>query len=184
MPTMLHRSRFIRTPFTATRPKPVRAACLARAAVQNDDTRMPHHSVQYQRLVSALAALSLLAEPGECHVCGHAITALTLRPSSTSAFAARPEGVNRPELLPKGEVQTVIDVAGFLAPSEVRVVCLLPELPLSKERHFRRSILTTSSPMWQEARIKAQIEGIERDTGYKLRVRGWREEDEVQIFLM
>ena len=38
---------------------------------------------------------------------------------SGPALAARPEGVNRPELLPKGELQTVIDVAGFLTPSEV-----------------------------------------------------------------
>jgi hypothetical protein len=35
--------------------------------------------------------------------------------------SARPEGVNRPDLLPKGSLTPVIDVAGFLTPSEVSV---------------------------------------------------------------
>lgn len=38
-----------------------------------------------------------------------------------SGAHARPEGVNRPDLLPK-EFSTVIDVAGFLAPSEASIV--------------------------------------------------------------
>jgi hypothetical protein len=33
---------------------------------------------------------------------------------------ARPEPVNRPDLLPRGEKTTVIDVAGFLTAGEVR----------------------------------------------------------------
>ncbi len=53
--------------------------------------------------------------------------------------SARPEGVNRPELLPKGEVTPVIDVAGFLAPSE-------------------------------EKKLRAEVEALERDTGFRLRV--------------
>eukprot|EP00892_Ulva_mutabilis_P011457 jgi/Ulvmu1/8684/UM047_0024.1 len=58
---------------------------------------------------------------------------------SCSGAMARPEPVNRPDLLPKGEKTTVIDVAGFLTEGE-------------------------------EKRMKAQIEGIEQDTGFKLRV--------------
>lgn len=57
---------------------------------------------------------------------------------ATSA-QARPAGVNRPELLPQGDFTTVIDVAGFLTPSE-------------------------------ERRIQSEVESLERDTGFKLRV--------------
>ncbi|CAI5495142.1 unnamed protein product [Closterium sp. Naga37s-1] len=51
---------------------------------------------------------------------------------------ARPEGVNKPELLPK-EFTTVIDVAGFLSPG-------------------------------QEQRLAKDVERLEQDTGYKLRI--------------
>lgn len=40
-------------------------------------------------------------------------------PDTTAGADARLEGVNRPELLPQ-EYSNVIDVAGFLTPSEVR----------------------------------------------------------------
>ncbi|KAL3675308.1 hypothetical protein R1sor_025256 [Riccia sorocarpa] len=51
---------------------------------------------------------------------------------------ARPEGVNRPELLPK-EFTPVIDVAGFLTPA-------------------------------QESRIAQEVNSLEEETGFKLRV--------------
>eukprot|EP00878_Enallax_costatus_P003139 GHUV01003339.1.p1 GENE.GHUV01003339.1~~GHUV01003339.1.p1 ORF type:complete len:229 (+),score=24.43 GHUV01003339.1:187-873(+) len=63
---------------------------------------------------------------------------LTFSILTSGAACARPAGVNRPELLPK-EQTPVIDVAGFLAPSE-------------------------------EKRIKSEVESLERDTGFKLRV--------------
>uniref|UniRef100_A0A7S3VPW7 TPM domain-containing protein n=1 Tax=Dunaliella tertiolecta TaxID=3047 RepID=A0A7S3VPW7_DUNTE len=67
--------------------------------------------------------------------CGLALAASLCLPGVSMA---RPEGVNRPDLLPK-EQTPVIDVAGFLTPSE-------------------------------EARIRAEIESLELDTGFKLRV--------------
>eukprot|EP00877_Chromochloris_zofingiensis_P000360 jgi/Chrzof1/10324/Cz04g37150.t1 len=57
---------------------------------------------------------------------------------ASGAALARPEGVNRPELLPK-EFSPVIDVAGFLTPSE-------------------------------ESRVRTEVEHLEQDTGFKLRV--------------
>jgi hypothetical protein len=60
--------------------------------------------------------------------------------------------VNRPELLPT-EATSVIDVAGFLTPSEVTLV-----LPSVECRWTDRAF-------WQERRIAAQLNGIEQDTG-------------------
>ena len=56
-----------------------------------------------------------------------------------SPAQARLEGVNKPELLPKGPVTPVLDVAGFLTEGE-------------------------------RARLRAQTEALEKDTGVKLRV--------------
>ena len=55
------------------------------------------------------------------------------------AADAKLEGVNRPDLLPKGELVKVIDVAGFLTASE-------------------------------EKKLEAEVDSLERDTGFKLRV--------------
>eukprot|EP00882_Tetradesmus_deserticola_P002462 GHRQ01002623.1.p1 GENE.GHRQ01002623.1~~GHRQ01002623.1.p1 ORF type:complete len:229 (+),score=68.22 GHRQ01002623.1:201-887(+) len=63
---------------------------------------------------------------------------LTLSVLTSGAAYARPTGVNRPELLPT-EQTPVIDVAGFLTPSE-------------------------------EKRIASQVEALELDTGFRLRL--------------
>ncbi|KAF6262163.1 hypothetical protein COO60DRAFT_1699448 [Scenedesmus sp. NREL 46B-D3] len=63
---------------------------------------------------------------------------LTLSVLTSGAAYARPAGVNRPELLP-AEQTPVIDVAGFLTPSE-------------------------------EKRIANQVEALEQDTGFRLRL--------------
>ena len=46
------------------------------------------------------------------------------RASGFAVAHARPEGVNKPDLLPKGDFTTVIDVAGFLTDGEVQSLFL------------------------------------------------------------
>lgn len=71
-------------------------------------------------------------------VAGSACAAAIALSLMASDAHARPEGVNRPELLPKDQT-SLIDVAGFLTPSE-------------------------------ENQIKSEIDSLERDTGFRLRV--------------
>ncbi|KAG2453244.1 hypothetical protein HYH02_002567 [Chlamydomonas schloesseri] len=110
----------------ANTPRPV-ARCPLRIAC-NSSNRSSGHVDEAPSAVTRVA-----------HACVASIAALTVLASGVNPALARPEGVNRPDLLPKGEVTSVIDVAGFLTPSE-------------------------------EKRIAAEVAGLERDTGFKLRV--------------
>lgn len=107
---------------TAT--KPIEPATTTEDATSASPTPPP--------FASRLAALALAA-------------ALAVGPLSVPQAVAPPpaqarlEGVNKPELLPKGPVTPVLDVAGFLTDGE-------------------------------RARLRAQAESLEKDTGVKLRV--------------
>mmetsp|Transcript_12603 Transcript_12603/g.27238 ORF Transcript_12603/g.27238 Transcript_12603/m.27238 type:complete len:224 (+) Transcript_12603:66-737(+) len=63
---------------------------------------------------------------------------------STSSAMARPEGVNRPDLLPK-DFTTVIDVAGFLTPSEEKRIATRIDA-LEKDTGFRLRVLAQNYP--------------------------------------
>jgi hypothetical protein len=70
-----------------------------------------------------------------------AAVALTLAP----AAHARPEGVSRPDLLPKEPNVTVIDVAGYLAPSEEQRIKQTIDR-LEKDTGFRLRVLAQAYP--------------------------------------
>ena len=98
-------------------------------------------SIAQQRICPMAASQSNVicrSENGFVASLAAAITASSLLLMPMAADA-RMEGVNRPDLLPKGEVVKVIDVAGFLTSSE-------------------------------EKKLEAEVESLERDTGFKLRV--------------
>ncbi|KAG8099785.1 hypothetical protein GUJ93_ZPchr0013g34116 [Zizania palustris] len=80
--------------------------------------------------------------------------ALTLSFTCFVGMVNAKAGVNKPELLPK-EFTTVIDVAGFLSPGQGGSASLSTLV----------SIGTT-----KENRLRQEIEDLEKETGYKLRV--------------
>lgn len=71
----------------------------------------------------------------------------------TSGASARPEGVNRPELLPpNGNETPVIDVAGFLTPSEVRRATARVRCTVHASIHTPRPMPCHSATLWQGIR--------------------------------
>ncbi|GLC52385.1 hypothetical protein PLESTB_000623300 [Pleodorina starrii] len=63
----------------------------------------------------------------------------------TSGAWARPQGVNRPELLPQGEQTAVIDVAGFLTPSEEKRIST-EVAALERDTGFKLRVLAQNYP--------------------------------------
>ncbi|KXZ48551.1 hypothetical protein GPECTOR_27g722 [Gonium pectorale] len=65
---------------------------------------------------------------------------------ASGAASARPSGVNRPELLPPGaEVTPVIDVAGFLTPSEEKRIAT-EVTSLERDTGFKLRVLAQNYP--------------------------------------
>ena len=91
--------------------------------------------------------------------------ALVAAVSADSALAKRPDGVNRPELLPPTFTR-VIDTAGFLSQGQVRESEFLPALALS----FRGAEIVGGERIVQEERLGQDLERLEADTGFKLRL--------------
>lgn len=101
-------------------------------------------------LVSALQVHALISDARAIKrafagvVAGFGLAIGPLQPLVPNAMA-RPEGVNRPELLPKGAVTPLIDVGNFLAKGqEKRVVEKLNEL--QKKTGFKLRVLCQAYP--------------------------------------
>ncbi|PNH00506.1 Thylakoid lumenal protein 2, chloroplastic, partial [Tetrabaena socialis] len=116
------------SPFGTQRPAVSRPLTVAASARHASEAR-PASVEMAKRKRVASAALA-------------AIATVTLLSSSASA---RPTGVNRPELLPSGDVTSVIDVAGFLAPSEEKRI-INEVSALEQDTGFKLRVLAQNYP--------------------------------------
>jgi len=74
-----------------------------------------------------------------------ALAAALMMTGAPSGCWARPEGVNRPELLPQGDFTTVIDVAGFLSPSEEKRIAS-EVASLERDTGYKLRVLAQNYP--------------------------------------
>mmetsp|Transcript_8889 Transcript_8889/g.23324 ORF Transcript_8889/g.23324 Transcript_8889/m.23324 type:complete len:232 (+) Transcript_8889:105-800(+) len=115
-----------------------RGVCVVAASPGSDDIKNDENCFVSRRVLLQHAGAVLAVA-----------SALGTRP----ATAARPEGVNRPELLPKGEVQTVLDLENFLTSGQ-EAFLKKDIAALEQKRGIKIRVLTQRYPQTPGLAIK------------------------------